>query len=180
MKLFRRLKKWWARATGREGLYARIEGRELLQHEAREEILDHLKREPGLSFQEIQDRIGLAPGTTKWHLEKLSKSSFIASTKDGRHRRYYPRGMDKAEVRAVVALKDPSRLALARMVLRNPGINQGDLARATGLAQSTVSHHLDRLIEDGMVRKWKDGRVARHEISQDQVKVVRRAIRYVM
>lgn len=180
MNLMRRIRRWLARVTGREGLYARIEGKELLKHEAREEILDVLKREPGLCFQEIQDRVGLAPGTTKWHLNKLKGSSFIASMRDGRHTRFYPSGMDKTTLKAVVAIRDPSRLALVRMVQRNPGINQGDLASAAGLAQSTASHHLERLIEEGLVDKRKDGRSNRYYIQDEMAKPVRKAIRYVI
>lgn len=180
MKLFRKIRRWLARVTGKEGMYARLEGRELLKHEAREQMLDHLKREPGLSFQEIQDRVGLAPGTTKWHLDKLQKSRFITSHKDGRHRRFFPTGMSKRTVKAVTAMRDPSRLAIVRMVLRNPGISQGDLATAAGLAQSTVAHHMDRLIDDGIIRKEKDGRTARYHIHGHYDDAVKDAVGYVM
>ncbi len=180
MKLIRRIRRWLARVTGREGLYARVKGKELLKHEAREEILGILKREPGLCFQEIQDRVGLAPGTTKWHLDKLEDSSFVASMRDGRHTRYHPTGMDKRTVEAVVAVRDPSRLALVRMVQRNPGITQGDLASAAGLAQSTASHHLERLIGDGLIDKEKDGRSNRYYVADEMTKPVREAVRYVM
>lgn len=180
MKLIRRIRRWLARVTGREGLYARIKGKDLLEHEAREEILDVLKREPGLCFQEIQDRVGLAPGTTKWHLNKLEDSSFISSRRDGRHTRYHPVGMDHETLDAIVSVRDPSRLALVRMVQRNPGITQGDLAKAAGLAQSTASHHLKRLIEDGLIDKEKDGRANRYYIGDGMDKPVRKAVRYVM
>ncbi len=180
MGLWRKLKKWWKRATSKEGMYARIEGPELLEHEAREEILHTLKREPGLCFQDIQERVGLAPGTTKWHLDKLERSSFLSSTRDGRHTRFYPRGMDKREVRAVVALRDPSRLMIVRMVERNPGMNQGDIANATGLAQSTVSHHLTRLAEEGIVDKRRDGRSVRYYLPDGMRGIVRSAVGYVM
>lgn len=180
MKLIRRIRRWLARVTGREGLYARVKGKQLLEHEAREEILDVLKREPCLSFKEIQDRVGLAPGTTKWHLDKLEDSSFIASRRDGRHTRFHPVGMDKRTIEAVVAVRDPSRLALVRMVQRNPGITQGDLARAAGLAQSTASHHLERLIDDGLIDKEKEGRANRYYIADGMASAVREAVRYTV
>ncbi len=180
MKLVRRIRRWFARVTGNENLYARVKGKQLLEHEAREEILAILKREPGLCFQEIQDRVGLAPGTTKWHLKKLEASNFIDSTEDGRHTRYHPTGMEKATVNAVLAVRDPSRLALVRMVQRNPGITQGDLAKAAGLAQSTASHHLKRLSEDGLITKERDGRANRYYVADAMEAPVREAVRYVM
>lgn len=180
MNLIRRIRRWLARVTGREGLYARVKGKELLKHEAREEILAILKREPGLCFQEIQDRVGLAPGTTKWHLNKLENSRFLSSLRDGRHTRYHPTGMEKATVQAVVAVRDPSRLALVRMVQRNPGITQGELAKAAGLAQSTASHHLSKLIEEGLIDKRKDGRANRYHVAEKMRDPVKEAVRYVM
>lgn len=179
MNLIRRVRRWLARVTG-EGLYARVKGKQLLEHEAREEILSILKREPGLCFQGIQDRVGLAPGTTKWHLKKLEDSNFVDSTADGRHTRYHPSGMEKATVNAVLAIRDPSRLSLVRMVQRNPGITQSDLAKAAGLAQSTASHHLKRLIEDGLIKKERDGRANRYYVSEAMETPVREAVRYVM
>lgn len=180
MALPKRLRKWFTRFKGKEGLYARIEGPALLEHHAREQILDILKREPGLAFHEVQDLVGLAPGTTKWHLDKLQGSRFLSSTRDGRHTRYYPRGLDPKTVRAIVAVRDPSRLTIVRMVLRNPGITQGDLARSTGLAQSTVSHHLSRLAEDGLVTSSRDGRAVRYQVGDGMEKPVHEAVGYVM
>jgi DNA-binding transcriptional ArsR family regulator len=179
MKLIRRFRKWLSRLTS-EGLYARIKGRELLDHEAREEILAMLKREPGLCFQEIQERVGLAPGTTRWHLDKLASSDFVTSDEDGRHTRFFPTGLDPGTRKAVVAMRDESRLALVRMIERNPELSQSDLADATGLAQSTVSHHLGRLVEDGIVDKHRDGRSVRYAIEDEMTKPVREAKRYVL
>lgn len=180
MNLLRRIRRWLARVTGREGLYARVKGKELLEHEAREQILEILEREPGLCFQEIQERMGLAPGTTKWHLKKLEDSDFLTSTRDGRHTRYVPTGMDPNTLDAVLAVRDPSRLALVRMVQRNPGITQGDLATAAGLAQSTASHHLERLIEDGLIEKRRDGRSNRYYVRDEMTDPVREAVRAVV
>jgi DNA-binding transcriptional ArsR family regulator len=179
MNLIRRLRKWWSRVTS-EGLYARVKGRELLDHEAREQILDMLKREPGLCFQQIQDRVGLAPGTTRWHLDKLASSDFITSDEDGRHTRFFPTGLDPGTRKAVVAMRDESRLALVRMIERNPDLSQSDLADATGLAQSTVSHHLGRLVDDGIVDKHRDGRAVRYAIDDDMHGPVKEAKRYVL
>jgi predicted transcriptional regulator len=180
MKLLRRIRRWLARVTDREGLYARVKGKQLLEHEARQQILDMLEREPGLCFQEVQDRVGLAPGTTKWHLRKLEDSDFITSLDDGRYTRFAPTGLDPSTLEAVLSVRDPSRLALVRMVQRNPGITQGDLATAAGLAQSTASHHLERLIEDGVVEKRKDGRANRYHVPDGMEEPVREAVRYVM
>lgn len=180
MNVIRRLRRWLARVRGKEHHYARVEGKQLLEHDARDEILRTLKREPGLCFQEIQDRVGLAPGTTQWHLRKLQRSNFLNKTQTGRHTRYAPTGMDKTTLNTVVALRDPSRLALARIIQRNPGITQTDLANATGIAQSTASHHLKHLIEENIITKRRDGRANRYYIQDGKKTTIQDAIQYVI
>jgi len=177
MMLFKRLRRWWTRSWG-AGLYARLEGRVLLQHEAREAIVDLLRRRPALAFVDVQQAIGLAPGTTKWHLDKLVRSGFIACRRDGRTVRYYPTGMDPAVVEAIVSIRDPSRLAIVRVVARSPGVTQGDLAGILGLAQSTVSHHTARLVEEGLLGARRDGKTVTYTVPEQRRRTIDQALRY--
>jgi DNA-binding transcriptional ArsR family regulator len=177
--LFRRVRRWWGRSWG-AGLYARLEGRALLKHQAREAVMDLLRRRPGLAFVDIQQAIGLAPGTTKWHLDKLSRSAFIASRRDGRTVRYYPRGMDPTVVDAVISMRDPSRCAIVRVAMRAPGVTQGDLAATLGLAQSTVSHHAARLVEEGVLLAERDGKTVTYSVNGARRRAVEDALAFTM
>jgi len=55
------------------------------------------------------------------------------------------------------ALADPTRLSLLRMLLQHGELSCGELAQRFPVAQSTVSHHLNALIQAGLVAMRKQG-----------------------
>lgn len=55
------------------------------------------------------------------------------------------------------ALGHPTRVAIVRMLVRHQGCVCGDIVDALPLAQSTVSQHLKKLKEAGLIRGNIDG-----------------------
>ena len=58
---------------------------------------------------------------------------------------------------SLLALGDPNRLVLLRLLLDRP-LSVGDLMAATGLGQSLVSHHLAVLVRGGWLAARRQGR----------------------
>lgn len=174
-----KIRRWWARRSSREGLYSRLEGAEVLEHKVRRAMLKALKRQPGLSFPDLQDLTGLSSGTVEWHLKKLEKEGFITASRDGRTRRYFPKATPPDLKKAVVLLRDPSRRELAHRVLRNPRMPQKTVARDMGLSHATVHHHAKRLQRENLLAKVKDGRTVGYEVPEDARKTVEEALRLI-
>jgi ArsR family transcriptional regulator len=85
-----------------------------------------------------------------------------------------------ANALAVVAkaLSSPARLQLVSLLLDGPSHPyelQDDLRRAGNhLSQSTVSHHLGKLVDAGLASNEKDGRLSMYELSDaGQIAVAR-------
>ncbi len=80
---------------------------------------------------------------------------------------------DMADVRAwserFAVLGDPSRLALLLSIHAVPDICVTDLAVATGMHDSTVSQALRLLRTAGLVQSWRDGRVVRYRIVDQEI-----------
>ncbi|MGQ9657818.1 MAG: ArsR/SmtB family transcription factor [Fimbriimonadales bacterium] len=55
------------------------------------------------------------------------------------------------------ALADPTRLNILRTLLRHGELSCGDLAERFPIAQSTVSYHLNALMQAGLVVMRKQG-----------------------
>ncbi|MGO4689417.1 metalloregulator ArsR/SmtB family transcription factor [Glaciibacter sp. 2TAF33] len=76
---------------------------------------------------------------------------------------------DAAEgmARALKAMADPTRLQLLGLVVGSPGGRAlvGQLADAVGLRQPTVSHHMRVLVEQGLLERRPDGRVAWYSVA---------------
>ncbi len=64
---------------------------------------------------------------------------------------------EKQWVRIARALADPTRLSLFRTIAEQGEISCGALAERFPVAQSTVSHHLNVLINAGLVEMRKQG-----------------------
>ncbi|MBT2566511.1 helix-turn-helix domain-containing protein [Arthrobacter sp. ISL-85] len=55
-------------------------------------------------------------------------------------------------IAAVASLTDTKRLQLFELVAASPGaVGRDEVAEAAGMARSTVSFHLDRLVQDGLL-----------------------------
>jgi predicted ArsR family transcriptional regulator len=55
-------------------------------------------------------------------------------------------------IAAVASLTDAKRLQLFELVAASPGpVGRDEVAEAAGMARSTVSFHLDRLVQDGLL-----------------------------
>lgn len=65
-----------------------------------------------------------------------------------------------AAAQAFAALGSPQRLALVRALVRAgpDGLAVGALGAATGIAASTLTHHLKALAAAGLIRQRRDGR----------------------
>ena len=63
-------------------------------------------------------------------------------------------------------LADPARLRLlSRLAAEGCGpVSVGELTKSSGLSQPTVSHHLKRLTEAGLLDKARVGRTITHQV----------------
>ncbi|MFN4033774.1 MAG: ArsR/SmtB family transcription factor [Fimbriimonadales bacterium] len=55
------------------------------------------------------------------------------------------------------ALADPTRLSILRALLQHSELSCGEIAHRFPIAQSTVSHHLNALMQAGLVAMRKQG-----------------------
>ncbi|CAM3322619.1 helix-turn-helix transcriptional regulator [Mycobacterium frederiksbergense] len=69
------------------------------------------------------------------------------------------------------ALADPARVKLMSLLFSSSADeeNSSDLARALGLAESTVSHHLSQLRKAGLVESQRRGMSVFHTARRDAV-----------
>jgi arsenate reductase len=72
--------------------------------------------------------------------------------------------------RSQKVLADPTRVQLLGMVVDSPGGHAlvGQLAAALGLTQPTVSHHMRVMVEEGLLQREQEGRVAWYSVTPDR------------
>jgi predicted transcriptional regulator len=127
---------------------------------ARNKIYRTINKSPGLHFRELQRRTKIATGSLQYHLDFLLKRHLIKSEKRGKFVRYYStRGNQLGEGEQTMGLlRQPSLRKIILFLLTKKRANNEKIAASVGLSPSTVSWHMVKLLQGGLVERRRVGR----------------------
>jgi predicted transcriptional regulator len=133
---------------------------EALALDVRSKIFRSISRNPGLHFRELQRRTSLATGSLQYHLDFLQKRHLVRADKQGQFVRYYSaRGRQFGEDQKLMnLLRQESLRKIILFLLTKRRANNEKIAAAVALSPSTVSWHMLKLLEGGVVEKRRVGR----------------------
>lgn len=155
-------------------LYARLRKEDILENPLRDDILDVVDREPGISASELGRRLSCGWGTLVYHLTVLERMQLLSSAREGRHKRFFVQGrINYSDKGAVGLLANPAARTLLLAIQEHPGVIQKELARMLGLTSGTISWHVERLSSAGLVVKEEDGRAVRYYPAQKLAELTR-------
>lgn len=137
--------------------YSRHASAEPLANEVRRRVNEQVRTTPGAHIAAIVDAVDVSRSTVRYHLDVLEEAGLVAGeTIYGKHR-YAPAGHDLSTAAALY--DEPSREVLDGVARYEP-VSVSGLAAAVDRAPSTVSHHLDRLSDVGLLERVRaDGGV---------------------
>jgi len=154
------------RAPGREILdhllrlavllrYSRHDDSDPLEHETRAAVFEAMEDDPGIYLSEVGDRADIPLSTARHHIRVLEREDVVTSTKVHGKRRFYPDRVDGAVVRS--ALEQGPTEAILNALARTGPTTVTEIADEVGRDSSTITHHLQRLEDDGLVDRERDG-----------------------
>lgn len=132
---------------------------------------------PGIHLRNVERETKLPLGQVLYHLDRLERMGIIVSARDAGFRRYYPaRDVGRGEKRYLAALRHevPRRVLLA--LLTRGRANHKELQAALGVAGSTLSFHLQRLLGSGVLLREAQGAANVYTIAEPEI--VRRELVY--
>jgi predicted transcriptional regulator len=132
-----------------------------LELEKRRELYSLICTSPGLHFREIQRRTESGTGQLDYHLEYLKKVGLIFSEKKGEYLRFYAKTEITPEEKRILELlyqKNVRRILLH--ILENESCNHDGLVKNLDISPSTISWHLNKIIDAGVVDKVVDRRTS--------------------
>ena len=126
-------------------------------------IYEYVRAHPGTHVRGMARELGLATGDLHYHLRWLERQGFVKTTKSGFYRFVFPTMVfrEDQEVLLGVLSQETPREILLCLLARS--MSQGELARSLGYSQPTVSWHMDRLVQLGVVSKTRTGRGTLYE-----------------
>ncbi len=134
---------------------SRIAHHEIYNNDARRLINQMAVENPGLCLNEIVAKTGYSRNAVSYHLFVLEKEQEIVSIKDGKYRRYFPRGGKyvNGAKNVVSALRNTTTLQMAQHVYATPGTIQRELCKLLGTTASAACWHAKRLEQLSVIRK---------------------------
>ncbi|NJE61210.1 winged helix-turn-helix transcriptional regulator [Thermococcus sp. 21S7] len=143
-----------------------MKGREL--NERTKRVLEFVRENPGLSFNEISRRLGIAKGDLQYHLRKLEKLELVVSKRSGLRRHYFPSGMFSEREKDVLSiLASENMREIIMYLIANPDPTQSELCEELGLSPSSANYYIGKLGELGLVKSVRDGKFVRYHFTGD-------------
>jgi DNA-binding transcriptional ArsR family regulator len=134
------------------GLFSRHD-REPHAEESRRRILKLVAGSPGLSITELAHLTALPRGTIRHHVRRMERERKVRTIREGRHRRVVTTGGRAWDTDSVALLGNRALRNVAYAIAGHPGFAQKEIAALLGLAPSTVTWHVKRLRDAGLIRQ---------------------------
>jgi len=135
---------------------------EVLENENRNKIIDLILTEPGIHFNELMRRTGLAAGNLVWHLEILEIYKIIGKKAVGKYVVYFPYYQKNPISNIDLKLsKSKLTLELLEYIEKEPGIWSNLIAKRKVIHRKTVEYHLNKLKDLRLIIVKKVGRKKR-------------------
>jgi predicted transcriptional regulator len=145
--------------------------------ETRRRIYEAVRKAPGIGGREAQRAAGTGRGETIYHLDRLTASGLLHRESSGHQDHYFVRSVPLGDRALLRLTRSTSARRLLVALLETPSRTVPDLVERTGLSAGRLSVHLRRLVETGVVRTGREGRLRTFEVA-DQASVLRVLVTY--
>lgn len=125
--------------------------------ESRTRVRRAVDEVPGIHFNGLVRRLGIAPGQVQHHLRRLVGEGAVERLSLYGRTHYFPSDMAPGDRGALaVCHRETARDVLVYLLEAGPS-EPAAAAEALGIARSTLEWHLDHLVEQGLVQKRRRG-----------------------
>lgn len=132
-------------------------------------IYEYIREHPGAHVRGMARELNIATGDLHYHLFWLEKNGFVKTKKSGFYRFVFPTMVFREEqevLLGVLSQETPREILLC--LLKDAAMTQGSLARTLGHSQPTISWHMDRLVQLGIVGKRRTSEGISYEVVADR------------
>jgi DNA-binding MarR family transcriptional regulator len=138
-------------------LFVRVQKKNALDHQLRNQILELIKRNPGIHYSGISKKLNINGSTLSYHLHVLEKNGFVKSRiEQVRYRAFY---VDKLDfpIKEQYRLSD-FQLRILNIIKYNKGINQRRIGKILDKKPQNINYHIKLFEQEGFIKLVKKGR----------------------
>lgn len=140
----------------------------VLENEHRRRIYVFVKENPGLHMRELQRRLKIPLSTLEYHLDFLQKKELLYLEDDRRYCRYFAERHTNEEKKLLSALRQKKLREIILLVLSEERVCFKELSFELELADSTLSHYLCFLSEQGVLVKERIGAETCYKVKSEK------------
>jgi len=132
---------------------------DVLENENRNRIIDLILNEPGIHFNELLRKTGLAAGNLVWHLDILETYKIIGKKRIGNFIAYFPYYQRNPLSNINLKLqKSKLTLEILEMIENEPGMWNNLITKKFKVDHKTILYHINKLKELNLINVKKEGR----------------------
>ena len=114
-------------------------------------LMNHIEQTPGIRYRELLRLTGFVNGVLTYHLAALERANVIKVNRESRMTRYYPVSVSDQESAILKFIRHEPIRQILLFILEHDMCTFNEIVDHTQKAPSTVSSHLKRLREAGVV-----------------------------
>ncbi len=142
--------------------------KEVLDLETRRIIYNFISCHPGLHLNELSRKLYIPVSTINYHLSHLKKLGAIVAKNEGRYIRYYiPQKIGVADKKIINLLRHDTPFRIVMYLLQNPNSSQISISKYLKRHPTTVSFHLDKLLEADIIDYTPNGNELHYKIKNE-------------
>ncbi|MEF8856967.1 MAG: winged helix-turn-helix transcriptional regulator [Haloplanus sp.] len=119
--------------------------------DVRHQVREHVRTNPGVHFNELARNLDIATGQAQYHLRRLGRDDEVVAERIRGRTHYFLPEYDAWERRMLALYRRDTTRALITLLLDGGRLPAATVAERLGLARSTVSWHVDTLVEAGIL-----------------------------
>lgn len=142
--------------------------------DVRQRVYDAVRRYPGIHLREIERQTGVSAPLAQYHLRKLVDEAYVEVHEQGGYARHYPTQKGKSarvmpeDVPLLGVLREEVPLHIVLLLLDRGTLTHAELVGELGIAKSTVSYHLAKLAELGVIGRAA-GKASLHLVDRERI-----------
>ena len=122
-------------------------------HEFEQSLLKCIGQNPGIRYRELLRETDSSNGVLSYHLSNLERSEHIRADRKKGVTRYYPIHISSHVSKIIGHIKHPTSRQLLSLLVQNGPCRLDELVQLTNKAPSTLSWHIKRLLESGVIER---------------------------
>jgi predicted transcriptional regulator len=148
--------------------FRRIARSNILASTIRNTLYSLIRSRPGISFVELLQEAGISRGALTYHLTLMRISGKIVPLEDHGVTGYFENSgkYDQNEQKVLKYLRQDTDRQILFALAGSPLMSRRDFEKVLGVSGPTISWHMKRLIDDGLLSIRKEGRFSRYALSE--------------